>query len=246
MCIIHHLQECDHRHHESRIHPPGLLMIYSLHLPQAMRGTTLNEQHKPHSLMSNFSIAYFLEIRIWWFMICLAGGLITPVLPDPMSPITRWHWMTTWHDYKQFTRTILRAGHEISENQFLICCLLVTPILLSAKTKVNEIKTSFFYQTPDFRKSLIELILVCIYRIPSLRQAHFIPCVRVPDMIMIVMTWHPSHGGQWQSWHHGMQWHEWVIGGSRSWPVMATSDHPHPQLHIIDDPQTPMPVFYPE
>ena len=38
---------------------PGLLMIYALHLPQAMRGTTLNEQHKPHSLMSNFSIAYF-------------------------------------------------------------------------------------------------------------------------------------------------------------------------------------------
>ena len=48
---------------------PGLLMIYALHLPQAMRGTTLNEQHKPHSLMSNFSIAYFWDIG--WFMICL-------------------------------------------------------------------------------------------------------------------------------------------------------------------------------
>ena len=207
MCIIHHLQECDHRHHESRIHPPGLLMIYSLHLPQAMRGTTLNEQHKPHSLMSNFSIAYFLEIRIWWFMICLGGGLITPVLPAPMSPITRWHWMTTWHDHTQFTRTILRAGHEISENQFLICCLLVTPILLSAKTKVNEIKTSFFYQTPDFRKSLIELILVCIYRIPSLRQAHFISWVSGS------LTW------SWLWWHDIR-----VMVVSDSHGIMACSD----------------------
>ena len=49
---------------------PSLLMICALHLPQAMRGTTLNEQHKPHSLMSNFSIAYFWDI--WWFMICLS------------------------------------------------------------------------------------------------------------------------------------------------------------------------------
>ena len=142
-----------------------------------------------------------------------------------MSPITRWHGMTTWHDHKQFTRTILRAGHEISENQFLICCLLVTPILLSAKTKVNEIKTSFFYQTPDFRKSLIELILVCIYRIPSLTQAHAsYPECQGPwhdhdcdDMtseswwsVTVMASWHAvtwmSHRREQIMASHGYQW----------------------------------------
>ena len=85
---------------------PSLLMIYALHLPQAMRGTTLNEQHKPHSLMSNFSIAYFWDI--WWFMICLSLvawlprcclGLCHPSADDTRDDIS-------WHDHKQFTRTI--------------------------------------------------------------------------------------------------------------------------------------------
>ena len=107
MWIIHHLQECDQGHHESRIHPPGLLMIYSLHLPQAMRGTTLNEQHKPHSLMSNFSIAYFLEIRIWWFMICLAHSRWWPHYPGvAWSDVT--HHPMTRDDNLTWSQTIYK------------------------------------------------------------------------------------------------------------------------------------------
>ena len=58
----------DHYHPDHGHHPPGLLMIYSLHLPQAMRGTTLNEQHKPHSLMSNFSIVSEVLTDLWFVL----------------------------------------------------------------------------------------------------------------------------------------------------------------------------------
>ena len=157
MCIIHHLQECDHRHHESRINPLGLINdLFPAPASSNARNytewatqTTFINVEFFNSIFLRDTYLMIYDLSRWW-------PHYTPVLPDPMSPITRWHWMTTWHDHKQFTRTILRASHEISENQFLICCLLVTPILLSAKTKV---KTSFFYQTPDLRKSLIELIL---------------------------------------------------------------------------------------
>ena len=46
----------------------GLINDLFQHLPQAMRGTTLNEQHKPHSLMSNFSIVSEVLTDLWFVL----------------------------------------------------------------------------------------------------------------------------------------------------------------------------------
>ena len=109
----------------SRDHQPGLLMIYSLHLPQAMRGTTLNEQHKPHSLMSNFSIAYFWDVMIYDLSLVASLPRCCLIRCHPSPDDTGWQLdMITNNLPEQSGLAWPRASHEISENQFLICCLL--------------------------------------------------------------------------------------------------------------------------
>ena len=125
MRTIHHHQEWDRGHPGSRDHQPGLLIIYSLHLPQAMRGTTLNEQHKPHSLMSNFSIAYFLDLMIYDLFLVASLSRCCLIRCHPSPDDTGWQLdMITNKLPEQSGLAWPRAGHEISENQFLICCLL--------------------------------------------------------------------------------------------------------------------------
>ena len=101
---VHH-QEWDQGHPGSRDHQPGLLMIYSLHLPQAMRGTTLNEQHKPHSLMSNFSIAYFWDVYLLIYDLSLAHYRRWPHYPGvAWSDVT--HHPMTRDDNLTWSQTI--------------------------------------------------------------------------------------------------------------------------------------------
>lgn len=124
---------------------------------------------------------------IGWFMICLgpiiAGGLITPVLPDPWchpSPDdTGWQLDMITNNLPEQSGPSPRASHEISENQFLICCLLG-----SDKTVISENKSlmrlrllSSSRKLSDSRlwKSLIELILVWVFIASPASDAHFIP-----------------------------------------------------------------------
>ena len=120
--------------------------------------------------------------------------------------------MTTWHDHKQFTRTIWASSTPGgSWNQWKpISNLLLARLryCYQPKQKLMRLRLLLLSDSRLWKKfNWINPSLYLSYPQPQTSTLHILS-VRVPDMIMIVMTWHPSHGGQWQSWHHGMQWHD--------------------------------------